>query len=743
MDEKTNTASITITRTGDSTQSGKQTLASLPIRVIYFDTDIALEGYTAETFWKNYNFWPEDVAVDVDRGVIEYVDGYTNNVRNTFSSREYSIDTEMYTSGQHMDPAYKAEKGTAHVHTVKTLEDTKPTCTEGGYVGRTYCEVCNSVVNWGTKQAAAGHKYAEKDGVVRCSVCGEKLNGIWNGKTYFDGILANGWADSTYYYVNGVKVTGNQVITGRMFTFDANGVLDPTYSYTDFYETADGKLMYFVNNESVTGYQYLNGKAYYFDDNGIGLEGQHVMAGETCLFEKGLYVSCSTADIVSGGMIGPDATYVLYSDGTLKIGGTGETYDFANHGARPYSGIEWMITKLKVGKNITSLGDNLMMNSSVSEVVFEEGSELRRIGKRAFMQCYKLTEIELPNKVTALDREAFSRSTNLKKAVLPISVRSIDPSAFLEWKNLTLYVVNGSYSLDYAKQYQIPYVTDKADKEDMNGLLMINGELWFYKDGSPYYAGLIEIEGDYYYINSSCKAVTGEYYVNKNNGLMESDMYTFDENGRMVIAKNGIVEEDGVKYYYENGKKVYAGLTQINGDYYYVNKDGKVITGDYYVEKTNNLMEKGIYSFDENGRMIRSNRSVPMYRMYDPNSGEHFYTGAEAERDFLVSFGWQYEGVGFNFPEEGAPVYRLYEPVYGEHLYTMDEAEKDKLLSWGWNYEGVAFNSAGTDEVAQYRLRNPNAKRGAYHFTGSAEERDRLVSFGWVYEGIGWYSCVE
>ena len=73
----------------------------------------------------------------------------------------------------------------------------------------------------------------------------------------------------------------------------------------------------------------------------------------------------------------------------------------------------------------------------------------------------------------------------------------------------------------------------------------------------------------------------------------------------------------------------------------------------------------------------------------------------------------------------------------------MDEAEKDKLLSWGWNYEGVAFNSAGTDEVAQYRLRNPNAKRGAYHFTGSVDERDRLVSFGWVYEGIGWYSCGE
>ncbi len=136
-------------------------------------------------------------------------------------------------------------------------------------------------------------------------------------------------------------------------------------------------------------------------------------------------------------------------------------------------------------------------------------------------------------------------------------------------------------------------------------------------------------------------------------------------------------------------------------------------------------------------------KSVPMYRMYDPNSGEHFYSGSELERDFLVEAGWQYEGVGFNFPVEGDPVYRLYDPVHGEHLYTMDEAEKNKLLDEGWQYEGVAFNSAGTDEVPQYRLHNPNAKRGGYHFTGSDVERDFLISLGWILQGIGWYSCVD
>lgn len=142
-------------------------------------------------------------------------------------------------------------------------------------------------------------------------------------------------------------------------------------------------------------------------------------------------------------------------------------------------------------------------------------------------------------------------------------------------------------------------------------------------------------------------------------------------------------------------------------------------------------------------RQIDAERAtMDMFRLYDPNSGEHFYTGSAEERDNLVKAGWKYEGVGFTFPlSTGKPVHRLYDPVHGEHLYTMDEAEKSRLIGAGWNYEGVAFNSAFDYEAPQYRLHNPNARRGAYHFTGSKEERDHLISLGWEYQGIGWYSC--
>ena len=131
-----------------------------------------------------------------------------------------------------------------------------------------------------------------------------------------------------------------------------------------------------------------------------------------------------------------------------------------------------------------------------------------------------------------------------------------------------------------------------------------------------------------------------------------------------------------------------------------------------------------------------------MFRMYNPNTGEHFYTGSTVERDDLIAAGWQYEGVGFTFPANtGDPVHRLFQPSTGEHLYTMDEAEKNRLMADGWNYEGIAFNSAYDTEAVQHRLHNPNATVGAYHFTFSEVEKQNLIDAGWEYQGIGWYSC--
>lgn len=133
-----------------------------------------------------------------------------------------------------------------------------------------------------------------------------------------------------------------------------------------------------------------------------------------------------------------------------------------------------------------------------------------------------------------------------------------------------------------------------------------------------------------------------------------------------------------------------------------------------------------------------------MHRMYNPNSGEHFYTAKTTERDFLVGKGWAYEGVGWVAPtgdSKGDAVYRLYNRNSGDHHYTLSAVERDWLVKLGWVYEGIGWYSAKPEQgVPLYRLYNPYAKVGTHHYTLALSERDWLVTKGWKAEGIGWYA---
>jgi hypothetical protein len=127
-------------------------------------------------------------------------------------------------------------------------------------------------------------------------------------------------------------------------------------------------------------------------------------------------------------------------------------------------------------------------------------------------------------------------------------------------------------------------------------------------------------------------------------------------------------------------------------------------------------------------------------RLYNPNSGEHFYTLSIAEKNNLVKAGWKYEGVGWYTLGSGDPVYRMYNKNAGDHHYTTSKAEKNALVKAGWKYEGISWYSPKKNRVPLYRLYNPNCKAaGSHHYTTSKAEKNNLVKAGWKYEGIGWY----
>ena len=133
-----------------------------------------------------------------------------------------------------------------------------------------------------------------------------------------------------------------------------------------------------------------------------------------------------------------------------------------------------------------------------------------------------------------------------------------------------------------------------------------------------------------------------------------------------------------------------------------------------------------------------------MYRLYNPNSGEHFYTANAGEKNHLTNIGWIYEGIGWIAPKTSDyPVYRLYNGNGGEHHYTMNKAEKDMLVRAGWKYEGIGWYSADpkdSNSIPLLREYNPNAFANNHNYTTSKPEHNWLISLGWKDEGKAWYA---
>lgn len=101
--------------------------------------------------------------------------------------------------------------------------------------------------------------------------------------------------------------------------------------------------------------------------------------------------------------------------------------------------------------------------------------------------------------------------------------------------------------------------------------------------------------------------------------------------------------------------------------------------------------------------------------------------------------GWKAEGIGWYAPLIGQAVYRLYNPNTGDHHYTSSKGESVYLIKVGWNDEGIGWYSGGNRAV--YRLYNPNAKgAGSHHYTLSKSEYDHLDKIGWNAENIAWHS---
>ena len=180
--------------------------------------------------------------------------------------------------------------------------------------------------------------------------------------------------------------------------------------------------------------------------------------------------------------------------------------------------------------------------------------------------------------------------------------------------------------------------TFAADGKLLDDMLTVNGLVTTDKDGIFYvengqsvYAGLILVDGSYYYVRTAGNlVVNATYWPTKTNGLLPEAYYTFDADGKMLNApvvepeqppvnpdpdptpdpepevKNGIVSEGGKLWWYVDGVKTYGGLMLIDGDYYYAKSSGEILTNvKYWITKTNNLLPAKYYTFGADGKMVK------------------------------------------------------------------------------------------------------------------------------------------
>ena len=646
IDVENNTATIVITRTGENTQTGAATLAALPIRAIYYDTDINIDGYTAETYWNTYAFWPYDLKVDVDMGEITYVDGYDSDVLGAFSNEEFSVDTELQAAFS--DPAFKAERGTAHVHVPTAIEDKKSTCTEAGYTDRTFCEVCNSVVDWGTPASVTGHTYKVDGDMISCD-CGavSDVTGLqeFDGKTYYavNGKLSAGWIGigEDWYYFDKTTFAG---LDGEQYA--DNGVK---------FNFENGRATSGTWTRNSTGKRYWYGPGYYRDttyDNAscrpCEIDGKYYLFNRQGYMQTGvvyqyigdhtvLYYNCGedgVAELLTGSY---DNNY--YIDGVKQ-----KAYKLVLHNDKDYYFIS---DGHKLARDCTIYLSDQYVNghlysdgTALKPGYYTFDSEGKMVIKNGVIDGYMYINNERVNRYTLVKYDGSYYFVGDYRKV------AVDTTMYLSNTYTDGFAYNDGTALKPGY-----YTFDSEGKMVIkNGV--IDGYMYINNERVNRYT-LVKHEGNYYFVSDGRKIAVGKTIYLSNTftdgftyddgAALKPGYYTFDSEGKMVI-KNGVV--DG--YMYINNERVnrYT-LVKYDGSYYFVGDYRKVaVDTTMYLSNTFTngfayddgvALKPGYYTFDSEGKMVIKNGVIDGY-MYINNERVNTYT--------LVKYDGSYYFVG-------------------------------------------------------------------------------------------------
>ena len=462
------------------------------------------------------------------------------------------------------------------------------------------------------------------------------------------GVITTGWQfiDSQWYYFHSstkAAATGLTKVNGVRFNFEENGKLKsgswvntldgvryyygPDY-YRNAWETIDGNQYYFATNGSraigVVKIRIKTGsvshKWYSFDENGVCLgafDGIHEVNGVYYYIEQGVgvekylieyngnyYFATYDGKLVTGRTINAFATNCDLPKGTYTFGDDGKMIGSSKDGE--IIEIDGKLYYYECGKGVEK---GLFKYEGDYYFALYKGELITNKIYNAY-----LTNCDLPK-----GKYAFGSDGKMIQGI-------IEKDGVLYYYENGVGVEKGLFYFDgdyYFAAYRGELVVNKictpylincdlpkgryefgADGKMLQGVVEKDGVLYYYENGVGVEKGLFKYEGNYYFA-----AHKGQLVVNKvcTPYLINCDLpkgrYEFGADGKMI---QGIVEKDGVLYYYENGVGVEKGLFKYEGDYYFAAYKGQLVVNKVCsAYLTNCDLPKGKYEFGADGKMLQ------------------------------------------------------------------------------------------------------------------------------------------
>ena len=395
-----------------------------------------------------------------------------------------------------------------------------------------------------------------------------------------DGFYTND--EGTSYSKNGEALIGIHLIDGTYYCFDYKGYAQTGDLY-GYYFGEDFKAYTGIRNKDGVLVYYFNGKPQMAGL--VEIDGDLYFAGG-----DGKLIVNQDYYVWQGNGILPESTYEFGADGSMLNGlidKDGDTYYYYNGKATAKGLVE-------IDGAYYFASSNGLIIKSQSYYVWQ-GNGILPEGTYEFGADGRML-----NGFVEKDGEIYYYRNGIAK---DFGLIELDGAYYFASAN-GLIIRNRVYNVWQGNgilpegDYEFG-----ADGKMLDGIIEKDGELYYYVNGKAKQAGLIEIDGEYYFASGNGKLVRNQdYYVWQGNGLLPEKTYTFDADGKML---NGFFEKDGVRYYYVDGKPAPVGLNYVDGYYYFVKYDGSLVCDQtYYIWQPNGYTIKMNYTFNELGQAV-------------------------------------------------------------------------------------------------------------------------------------------